>query len=70
MNNATERSDRLPYGYEVSLMKICEKCTKADLDIEKVNYYAINQMVNIAGIIKCKNERACKNIIQMCEEDA
>ena len=66
----TERSDRLPFGYEVRLMKICETCTKAELDIERVNYYAENHIVNIAGIIKCKNERVCKNIIQMCEGDA
>ena len=65
-----ERSDRLPFGYEVRLMKICETCTKAELDIERVNYYAENQIDNIAGIIICKNERVCKNIIQMCEGDA
>lgn len=66
---ATERGDRLPIGYEVRLMKICEKCTKAELDIERINYYAENQQVNIVGIIKCRNEEVCKNIIQMREGD-
>lgn len=66
----TERGNRLPIGYEVSLMKMCEKCMKADLVIEKINYYADLQLSNICGIIKCENEKVCRNIIRMCERNA
>lgn len=68
MISATASSDKLPIGYSVQLMKICEKCTHAELEIDRVCLYSENIIANRTGVIKCENEQACRRIVEMYEE--
>lgn len=64
---ATEASDKLPIGYSVELMKICEGCEIADLEIRKVELYCGNAKT-ICGTITCKNIQICGRLCEMHEE--
>lgn len=64
---ATASSDKLPIGYKVELMKICEKCVDAKLEIDRNDFYSGNLIAHRAGIIKCESEKACRRIVEMYE---
>ena len=67
MISATESSDKLPIGYNVQLMKICEKCTHAELEIDRVDLCSGNIIANRMGVIKCESEQACRRIVEIYE---
>lgn len=68
MISATASSDKLPIGYNVQLMKICEKCSNAELEIDRAELYSGNIIAYRTGVIKCENEQTCRRIVEMYEE--
>lgn len=62
-----EKSNKLPIGYSVELMKICEGCEIADLKIHKGILYCGNAKT-IYGTITCKNIQICGRLCEMHEE--
>lgn len=65
---AMEASDKLPIGYSVKLMKMCEGCDIADLKICKEILYCENAK-KIYGTISCENIQICERLCEMHEED-
>lgn len=64
---AIEKSNKLPIGYSVELMKICEGCEIADLEIRNAELYCGN-VKTICGTITCKNIQICGRLCEMYEE--
>lgn len=62
---AAERSDKLPRYVTVRLMKICENCEFAELEVEtdKVLFGYPPRELSSNRIV-CKNEHLCRNLIE------
>ena len=67
---ATEKSDKLPISYKVQLMKVCENCTQANLEIRKEEQFylaADHEQCVISGVIYCENDAICRRVVKMYE---